>query len=168
MKDCYLGIYWGKRYQTVDECLQKAIETFVYLKSIDESFNEWFQTSKPKKGQPITSIDLSKEAIKSLFLNGQIYNDMGKLMEDLGYSLYLKSHKDFSIAHVLSVKCGGFNDKLTNSVVLSISKADEYSYLIDKAILMSIYRNLVKIWRPERGIIKCQDEDLLMLSESYN
>jgi hypothetical protein len=168
MKDCYLGIYWSKRKEHIDECAQKTFETFAYLSEIDNSFSVWYEASKPKKGQIITSIEPNLDSVKRLLLKGRNYNDLGELMEDLGYLIYLKSFKDASKAHILSITCGCFSERLTNSVVLSISKDPQYSYFIDRAELYPIYRKLVEVWSPERGVIKCQDQDVPLLSEFYN
>lgn len=162
MKNCYIGIYWGAREETVDECAQKVFETFAYLRNVDNSFNQWFQTEKPRKGQVVAPLNISMEGIKDLLLSGRNFNDIGELLEDLGYLLYLKSFIDFSKSHVLSFSCGQFNERITNSVVLELSKEKEFSYLHQTSTLLRIFRKLGKIWSPDRGVVKCDDKDILV------
>lgn len=168
MKDCILGIYWSARKETIDECTKKIFQTFTYLRNVDNSFVQWYLTKKPRKGELVTPIETDIDSIKDLLLKGRNFNDIGELLEDLGYVISLKSFKDFSKSHVLSFSCGIFNERLTNSVVLEFSKANEYNHLVNKSRLLSTYRKLVELWNPERGVIKCQDEDVPVLSEFYN
>ena len=167
MKECYLGIYWEKRKEIIEQCVPKIIDTFKYLVSIDNSFSEWYKTSKPQKGQAIEPISIDFESIERLLQGGQNYDDLGNLIESLGYLVYLKSNKDFSKSHTLSITCGSFSERSGNNVVLTISKDEKYFYLRDRAKLLPVYRKFVEIWNPQRGIIKCQGEEVT-LTVAYN
>jgi len=73
----------------------------------------------------------------------------------------LKSHKDASKAHILSITCGGYFEKIPNSVTLSIGKDDTNKHLTSKEGLEKIYRSLVEIWHPDKGVIRCNADEIL-------
>jgi hypothetical protein len=151
--DFVIGLYWGARKENLDECIDKVSNTFLKLKEIHASMQEWYLTTKPKKGHLVVPIDLSLEGIKSLLLRGRSFRDDGSLDEDLGYLVYLKSIKDFSKAHVLSIKCGSTSELIPNSVVLTISKYEGYDYMTKDELLKTIYSRLKDIWKPDKGIL---------------
>jgi|GEM_PF-4215984 len=95
-----------------------------------------------------------------LLLKGQNYNDVDRLLKDLGYLIYLKSEKDYSKAHVLSITCGCDFEKIPNSVTLNIGKNQAYENLTEKSVLENIYRNFIEIWKPERGLVRCNTDEI--------
>ncbi len=167
MKDNYfLGIYWEARNDSVELCVNMLYETFVFLDECDDSFHFWYTTQRPKKGQVIEPINLSKEGIKDLLIKGQNFNDDGTLNSDLGYLVYLKSSKDFSKAHVISITCGNVSKLLKNSVTLNMYNSKDHPNLNNNKFLEKIYLRLVEIWRPANGIIRHNNNNLL--AKVYN
>ncbi len=162
----FIGAYWGARKESLEVCTEKLHNMFAFLQKVDSSFQYWYKTEKPKKGQPVEPIILSKNAIINLLAASLNYNDDGILNEDLGYTVHLKSGKDFSKAHVLSVTCGCYHKLIPNSVTLNIGKNERHEHLTDKTALKDIYTAIVSIWNPNNGVIRCND--IHLLSETYS
>lgn len=160
-KTYFLGIYWGARADTVENCTNKVIATFDSLAHIDASFRSWYKTSRPRKGDEVMPLDtVTREGVLNLLLNGQIVNDIGQIMNDMGFMTYVKSREDFSKSHVLSIICGGSFDKIPNSVTLNISKCEEVVHLASKDRLEAIFAEFIRIWQPETGVIRENNSDI--------
>ncbi|MBY0282040.1 MAG: hypothetical protein K2W94_07800 [Alphaproteobacteria bacterium] len=157
----FIGIYWGKRKEELTTCTAKIKSTLDLLSSLDNSFTLWYKTSKPRKGEVLQPVDTSSEGIKTLLLKGQNYNDVGELLEDLGYLIVLKSEKDFSKAHILSVICGCYFEKTPNSITLNIGKNNAHKDLAKREVLENLYRGLIEIWKPDKGILRCNSDEIL-------
>ena len=164
MKDNYfIGIYWGVRKKTIDECANKVEETFDFLYRIDSSFAEWYKTTRPRRGELVNPLEIRSIAgIEKILLEGRNYNDLGEGLDDLGYSIYIKSNTDFSKAHVLSIRCGCYNEFASNCVALNIGRAGVYNHLRNMLFVKKIYKELVEIWRPDSGVIRCDDVDVFL------
>ena len=160
----FIGIYWGNRKDDLLDCVDKVKATLDFLRSVDESFAAWYKTSRPRKGETLVPIDTSWEGVKSLLLKGRNYNDIGELLKDLGYLVHLKSEKDYSKAHVFSITCGSYFEKVSNNVGLSIGKNDAYEYLHHEDVLEKIFNRFVDIWKPENGIVRCNDNELIAMT----
>ena len=100
MDDFWIGIYWINRKQSEDECARLIVATFRLLEAISTSLSGWYLTRHPKKGEVITSIEITENRIKNLIQDGQIYNDDNELMEGVGFNLFLKSDKAFEKANI--------------------------------------------------------------------
>jgi hypothetical protein len=162
----FIGIYWQARTEGIDSCSNKLLELFNFLKQEDESFNFWYKTQKPKKGQVIEPIDSNtKIGVKNLLALSQNYNDDGTLHEDLGYTIFLKSRTEFAKAHTLSLTCDCRNKSISNCVTINIAQVNAPDYLDKITNMEKIYTELVKIWHPDRGLIR--RGDVLIFSQSY-
>ena len=73
----------------------------------------------------------------------------------------MKSQKDASKAHIFSIYCGCYNKLLTNSVTLNIGNSEAYGYLTNKNVLEKVYKGLVEIWHPDKGLVRCNDDEIL-------
>jgi len=163
MKDNYfVGMYWGMRKEAIEDCSIKIRRSLHLLEGIDASFKNWYKTTKPKKGELVMPIDSGEDSIMQLLLKGRNYNDVGVLLENLGYAFMLKSEKDFSKAHVLSFQCGCYFEKIPNAVTLNISKGESYERIADVEVLQNLFQRLSEIWEPERGVISRNSDDILM------
>lgn len=161
----FIGIYWGARKESIELCTNKLVATFNFLRQIDDSLSLWYKTSRPRKGELLLPIDTQDEkAVKILLQKGQNCNDIREKLEDLGYLIYLKSEKDFSKAHILSIKCGGSLNGVPNNVTLNIGKNKSYVHLTSTNVLEKIFKEITKIWQPERGLVRCNDMELLRIS----
>lgn len=167
MDTYFIGIYWGARKESIETCSKKLHETFLFLSNeLEDGLSQWYKTRRPKKNEIIQPIELNESAIKSLLFDGRNINDDGSLNEDLGYTVYLKSQKDFGKAVVFSSTCGCYNKLISNSVTIRVGENEENVQFKDKVILEKIYSELVRIWSPERGVIKCNET--LLLSYEYD
>ena len=164
---CFIGIYWGARNESIESCISKIKSTGEVLSNIDDSFTKWYTTTRPVKGKIQTPLNLCREdAIRELLIMNQNYNDIGELIEDLGYAFSVKSENDFATAHVLSIQCGSNFEKIPNSVTLNIGKKQAYEYLEDKGILTAIYNALDKIWCSDRNVLRWKNNG--MISEGFS
>ena len=127
----------------------------------DISFGSWYRTTRPRKNEVMQPMDLSTAGIEAFIRKNETRNDIGELIDDLGYSIYLKSGKDYAKAHVLSIKCGCFSELVSNCVALSIRKTGSIDRFTTIDELKKIYRSLAEIWHPQKGVIKYGNEDLL-------
>ena len=162
MKDNYfIGIYWGVRKEGIDNCADKISTTLNLLSSLDESFGTWYRTTRPRKGEVLQSLNVNKEGIKSILLKAQNRNDLGELLEDLGYTFSIKSENNYSQAHVLSFSCGIFFDKIPNCVTLNIGKNKAYEHLTSNDFLRRVCAVLSEVWEPDKTVIRCNDNACL-------
>lgn len=164
MDNYFIGIYWGVRKEGIELCINKVQATFDFLRHFDDSFSSWYKTSRPRKGELLLPLDTQSErGVEDLLLKGQNHNDIGELLDDAGYLIYLKSEKDFSKAHVLSIKCGGSIKEISNNVTLNIGKDGSYVHLMNKTCLEGIFKGFIEIWQPDRGLVRCNDEEILSI-----
>ena len=169
MNDNYfIGIYWGVRKDILESCVDKLYETFSLFSKIDKSLERWYETARPLKGQIVEPIELTKKNIQNLLIKGQNYDDFGALLEDLGFTIYLKSDRDFSKSHVLSINCGCYNERLLNCLTISIGKNTDFIHLKDMEKLKIIYSDIKRIWNPQKGIIRINDNEVLREDFSFD
>ena len=166
MKETYIGIYWGERNEGLESCANKVNATLKLLSSIDNSFKEWYKTTRPRKNEIVEPLDLSFEGTKKHLISGQNYTDIPRrVIEDLGYLIHIKSEKNYSKAHVLSISCGAYFEQIEsapNCVVLTFSKETNKEYLTAPVLLNMMYSELSNIWKPNKGIIKSGDDTFLL------
>lgn len=153
MSISYTGVYWGPRQESLEDCAEKIFLTFNFLREMDSSFNLWYPTRKPKKKEIIKAVDLNLEGIYNLLKLDRTYDDYGRLLDDLGYKIYLKSDSNFEKAHVLSITCSCSNEYVPNVVVLNLSSSKQLFYLREFTLVKSIYDKFAQIWDPEEGRI---------------
>jgi hypothetical protein len=146
-------LYWGPRIDGLMVCCDRLVRTIELLSSIDVTLSNWYSTKRPKKSIPILPITLDREAFKDLLLKGQNKNDIGKVLDDIGYNVILKSEKDFAKAHVLMIHCNSSNELLVNSIVLEIGSVTSTVDLESDMLLKHIYKGLYSIWASEYGKI---------------
>ncbi|MFT3949962.1 MAG: hypothetical protein QM763_23555 [Agriterribacter sp.] len=156
----FLGMYWGVRQENLEVCSTKLYNTFYFLKEFDVSFKEWYKTNKPRKGQIVGPIASDLQSLKSLLIKGQNLNDLGGILEDLGYLVHVKSCKDYSKAHILSISCGSYFKQVSNSVTLNIGGNENYKNLMNVEVLKKLFFGLADIWHPKSGRIKCNEDEL--------
>jgi hypothetical protein len=153
LQNYFIGLYWGPRKEDLNVCVEKVYNTIIYLSQTDDSFKLWYRTAKPKKGTLLAPIDINKLSIEKLFLNAQIYNDIGDLEEDLGYLFSLKSEVNYKISHVLSITCGSYHHRLTNCVNLEIL-GENIKNKMKIEDIKNIYIRLIEIWQPDESILR--------------
>lgn len=153
MSILYTGIYWRPRQQSLEDCAEKVFLTFKLLRETDESFNLWYPTRRPKKKEIISCVDLSLEGIYNLLKSGRTHDDYGKLLDDLGYTVYLKSDLNYEKAHVLSIACACLNENISNHVLLNLSGSEDLLYLQELTTIRAIYDGFTQIWSPDEGRI---------------
>ena len=157
MTDYFIGIYWGARKESIETCVDKIVKTFDYLCNLDESFRSWYSTNKPKKGKVASPLNLSRDSVMSLLIKGQNYNDEGKLVEELGYLLHLKSEENYGRAHLLSFSCSGYSKVsklIPNNVNLTLRGEVMKNSFFNINNIESLYMKLYEIWEPEEGIMR--------------
>jgi len=154
MDTLFVGVYWGPRDQSLENCAIRVLQTFEFLHKMDESFHFWYSTHKPKKKEIIQPKDLSIKGGYELLEAGRSFDDFGRLLPDLGYRIYLKSDLDFANSHVLSISCGCTHESLPNKVLLDLSKSDRCGYLREFIVAEKIYKRLMEIWDGEKGVIR--------------
>ncbi|OMP74543.1 Imm52 family immunity protein [[Flexibacter] sp. ATCC 35208] len=153
----FIGIYWSSRYQSIEDCAIRMEQTVKFLQKIDQSFIYWYSTLKPKKNQLLEAVDCSYEGIIKLLDSSRQYDEVGNILDKLGYRIYLKSGLDFSRSHVLSISCNKTSEYLSNLVGLSLANPDQYNYLKQLKIARNIYDNLIDIWDGENGVLRGKD-----------
>ena len=63
MKETYIGIYWGERNEGLESCANKVNATLKLLSSIDNSFKEWYKTTRPRKNEIVEQLSLICEVL---------------------------------------------------------------------------------------------------------
>jgi hypothetical protein len=161
-KAYFIGIYWGPRRETTDQCIRKTKATIDGLRKMDASFSDWYKATSPQHGESPQALPLDDpQGMEKLLLDGQIHDDEGQLMADLGYTVYLKSNPAFNLSHILSMLCGSFNEFTSNRVTLNLGRSEEYAHLQDLVVARKIYEEFVRLWKPDKGVIQCNDQPVV-------
>jgi hypothetical protein len=156
----FIGIYWEARQESVEECAMKIEQTLTLLSKEDKGFCFWYKTTKPKRGEIVEPLELTKRSIEVLLLEGRNYNDEGRLVEELGYQIHLKSGLDYNKSHNLSFTCGGYSKMsklIPNNVNATIRASEIKNPLFDKKDIDTISELFKRIWNPERSVVRIDD-----------
>jgi hypothetical protein len=147
MLNLTIGAYWKARQEDVDMCATRLLIYMKNLSKIRPEFAHWSQLSSTyKKAIAQSEVKLESLSQATELLNaGRNRRDVGNsVINELGFRLNLwnKRHENESVE--LSVRCGVYSTKVTNSVVMNLAPN-----LLDKAAdIKTLVQLHVESWEP--------------------
>src|SRR5262245_32347426 len=121
-----MGLYWGARQQSLDECADLCLSTILSMR--DCGFDGFFQLGRSRKDALRRAVDVSPESIRSLLSRGvNRRDDNRQVISELGYNLGLWSGRPDDEAFGLTIHCGSYSQWVGNNVVLNLPAAGPHS-----------------------------------------
>ena len=132
-----VGVYWGPREESREECAERIASHMRLLAEIEPSFSKWIRcVSRRKKiyePYPFSSADLAP-------LLDRNYTDIGhELIPSLGYSIYAPTSDNAPMRGMLSVSCGVYSERVDNAAVVNFySDAEPNRDLLQRMLVGAI------------------------------
>lgn len=151
MSEYTIRFFWGPRKQNVKSCSKLLLEILQQLRSFDRGFaTDWYPTGIIPEHAPQRKLLLSLPELES-FVGGCVCrNDLGGIIEDLGYSVSIFS--DSYIRTNLRLHVGGFSEYVRNSLTLSLPSNSGFGKGIFKADrLIELFTALIPLIEPSQA-----------------
>ena len=154
----YLGAYWGDRREDLDACTERLMNFLLKLGACDGVFEQWFETGWSREEALSRKVAIERADLRKLVYKGRHLTDIGsKLMEDLGFSIFLWNGCPEDNGEMgFNVNCGSYtgNPGLVNNCVINLPRrgAAAERILSVKSLerLMSV---VVEAWEPDWAVI---------------
>lgn len=152
-----LGVYWGARRETPEQC---AARYRIYLDQLAVKFSgldSWHE--KPSSGGQVdgkrSTADYSSTELSSLFLEGANRKDSdGQVIDDLGFRISLWNARRDASAMGLTINCGLFTEAkgLRNSVVIQLPE-DMLASGLDTSKMKELLECTATVWEADCGAV---------------
>jgi hypothetical protein len=140
IKDHFIAIYWGVRKESITECAEKIEMTISFLNKVDESFKSWHSANRPKHLQDLRPIEIQKDFIQSLLMQGQNVGDFEYRFHGRG-CLFKYPNDEIDIDFGMGGRFDGF-DAYRLKRFLAYRK-DRFPLLQDEKEFDKLFKNLV-------------------------
>ena len=143
-----VGAYWSVREESREAAAARIADFLAALSAYHEDFAAWYGKGKSKSATAQSRLALDAPSIaKKLKVN---YTDVGRQpIPDLGFSLWVWNDK----GAWLSIDIGCWCERVTNSVVLDVSKDDGRSPDWYRPIL----EEMIRVFDPDHAIISSDE-----------
>lgn len=149
-----IGVYWGPRAATADECVVTLRGHFEVLASASPKLSVWYRQGKQKPSAN-DAVDTSSSAeLRQLVLRGQNRADhSGELLPELGFRVSAWNGDSGGWSASSSVTCGLHANAhgLSNGafVTIDFGPAEPMS----AGNMLQLLRGLVEVWKPDEGFV---------------
>lgn len=151
-----IGVYWGPRRESAEECARRLAEHVKGLSKLHHSLSRWYLKQRRRDAEKVpVAFDEGVAKLIELIASGSNHRDVGgDVMEGLGFQVGLWNGLRDEESVGLSIRCGLFdkNPNLGNAVVLTLS-ASEGSELIDMGLCKSLLLCGVEAWAADWGAV---------------
>ena len=149
MSGHYLGLYWGERKQSIDECvttMAAVVEQFAtagYLLDVLVERAEGVTTR--------TSFSPNLSNLRQALARDRDRATIRRPVEEgSGYSIVLTSQNSGDEGYTVSARLGSFGDEFKNCVVLSFPKIGALSFASNRKRIDMLRLNLEDLLDPDR------------------
>lgn len=143
-----LGIYWGPRAQSLQECAELCLNTISLLRSA--GYPTFFQLGRTRREGLKHPIEESQQALELLLAKGINRTDVGRHpIPELGFRLGAWSGGSDAESYSLSITCGCYSSRVSNVVLLALPSTGAYSRGSSPESARLAFEGLVGLWRPE-------------------
>jgi len=162
-----LGVYWGPRKESIEDCAQRIA---LYLTQLIDKFGrlgEWYEKVLTKKSAPsgraVNTYEVSE--LVTLLAKGINKRDIDRQpMHELGYRIGLWNKQKSGVAIGLTVRCGMYSEVkgLANSVVMQLPSDLSAVLLNDASTLKMLLLLTSEIWDADWGAVFSTDSDIVV------
>ena len=155
LESLFLNARWRSRRESLDQCADRAWPFFRELAGLHELFGQWSKLGKTKHKALANKLSPESAEIRDLLAKGRNHYDVDhRVIEDLGYSLYLWNCMDRPDAISLRISCGSYpppHMPFPNECFIKLSPVQGASKSelarIDKLLAMA--EVMVRHWDPD-------------------
>lgn len=152
----YLGVYWGPRRETVEECATRTAQLLSGLRTVDPAFEYWLRPISEPTARHV-HVDATRSRLMPLFAAGAQRANDGRPMPQLGFMFGLWNDvPSRDSGSSLSVSCGGFAEQFAviNSCVLSFpTDASCLERLLEVETMLDMMRIAAEAMQPDWGTV---------------
>jgi hypothetical protein len=149
----YVGVYWGPRQETVEECARRA-QVFLHgLSQIDPLFARWFKAAKTRKQSLKRPLELDLPVLQEHLRDNVPRDDTHRPMEDSGFFVGLWNGGRGADDFYTYFSCGAYWDRAVNRCVLNPpSTGTNPERLLTGTFLSKVLRCMALAWDPDWGV----------------
>ena len=153
-----LGLYWGPRRESVEECAERWLRA---LRTLSEhGFSTYYQKGQSRKDALRRPIDLTPQSIHALLAKGVNRRDDNRQpIAQLGFSFAAWSGHADGEAYEVSGTCGCWSDVVSNRFLLNLPANGRHSVASALPQLRQAFAELIQIWQPDKAIL-CDSGEL--------
>jgi hypothetical protein len=143
-----LGLYWGARKQSLEECADLCVSTFALLRNV--GFQTFFRLGRARREGLEHPIEESLDALRLLLANGVNRTDIDRQpIPQLGFRLGAWSGGRDEESYSLSITCGSYSEHVSNVVLLKLPSSGAYSLDAAPHRARDTFERVVNLWTPE-------------------
>jgi len=156
----YAACYWGAREESLEQCTSRLFNFMECFTKLHHSFSTWLDVNaKGYKGYKAGVTRVLRindvDEIRSLLLEDRATNDDGRVLEELGFSVFLTNKLNKEPGTSISVTCGCTVDGVPSCCVIDLPYGSGTgSEVLTTDVLTSIMNCLVSSWNPTWGIVQ--------------
>ena len=161
MSDYVILAFWGPRKESLDECTARAEACFNGLAHCDPAFGHWFQTGRSLKDALSRPVETGAATIRKLLAAGRNRTDTDrKIIEDLGFHLFLWNGDSHENAVGISTTCGVYTRWVPNRCVLELpDKGPVARRLLRVPVLLKVLKCIISAWEPDEVAVRSHAYD---------
>ncbi len=150
----YLGVYWGIRQETLEQCTEKCYEFLTkFVEIYPYDFFPFWDVSTSNKVRD----SFDKNFVRDSLQRGRNYDesDHPVVIPDLGFRIFWYSR----IKHLdVSALCGSYCEGIVNNVVIKLPEYSEYAKAFyEESFLREVFELMIDIWKPDQGLVQNSD-----------
>jgi hypothetical protein len=147
MPSYIVGVYWGAREESREDCAARISAFLIALAKHDVALSKWFKKMYSRK-QPLVQVPMTPVGLTPLL--GVNRRDIDReIIRELGFDFSAWDGRDDEIGASLSVACGAYTSVVPNSAVVSFDP--QAAPALD--LLRGILRSTVAAFDPENGVV---------------
>lgn len=150
----HLGVYWGIRQETLEQCTEKCYEFLTkFVEIYPYEFFPFWDVSTSNKVRD----SFDKNFVRDSLQRGRNYDesDHPVVIPDLGFSIQWYSRiKRLGISGMY----GSYCERIVNNALIDIPKYSEYTEAFyNESFLREVFELMIDIWKPDFGRIQNWD-----------
>jgi len=154
----YTGTYWGPRQEDAERCAQRLAHLARLLAPVDPLFAQWFKSAKTLKESLKRPLDSDLAGLRKYIQRVMMKDDRRQPMPELGFSVWLWNGGSAGDDVWLSIACGGYVERLSNSCVMRAPhKGPVSERVLTGAFQTEVLRAFATAWDPDWGVSMSHD-----------
>ncbi len=150
MGSCLVGVYWGARKESKEECAQRLKAFLRVLAQQSGGLAHWFKkTSSRKAAAKAAPIDC--DTVESL-LKAHRRDIGGDVITELGFSFEAWTGFDTKTVASLAMKCGSYSQVVGNYLVISFADSHNLPENLEE-----ILQTAVSTFDPDHGVVNLRE-----------
>ncbi|WP_292715115.1 Imm52 family immunity protein [Microbacterium sp. 13-71-7] len=149
MRSSYIGAYWGRRSQPLEECASQLHRFLKRLSILDSSLERWFLTGN-SRAEASQQIQIDPHDLQALLEKGRSRRDVGgRAIGGLGVHFDMWNGVDDSIGLGGTLGAYPSTNLLSNSIALTLPPPDVIPGLYRPAIARELMLAFIEEWSPD-------------------